>query len=182
MLIAHREAGIPIPYENLDIRKEERHTSLLARLQQARSWIDECQLKHNCEELPKLRPTNEEDIISDESLAVTEKATPEPSSLLQPPQLPFGKLPPLPRRILDLRDLETRRELRLLDGSNMRGVYACLSYCWGTQNSCLTTRATIEHYLKGIPFDSLPQTYKDAVLVTSNLKIPYLWIDALCII
>jgi hypothetical protein len=181
MLIAHRDAGIPTRYEHLDISKEEDHTGLLTRLQQARSWIDECQLEHNCEELPKLRSINEGNMISGESLALMDQAVPELLSL-QPLHVSSENFPPLPQRVLDLRDFQTRGELRLFDGSSTRGVYACLSYCWGTQNSCLTTRATLEHHFKGIPFDSLPQTYKDAVLVTSNLKIPFLWIDALCII
>ncbi|KAI3527324.1 heterokaryon incompatibility protein [Colletotrichum filicis] len=36
--------------------------------------------------------------------------------------------------------------------------------------------------LDDLPFDSLPQTYRDAVTVTAFLDIPFLWIDGLCII
>lgn len=34
----------------------------------------------------------------------------------------------------------------------------------------------------GMSLDELPATFRDAVLITRNLKIQYLWIDAICII
>ncbi|KAK1485953.1 heterokaryon incompatibility protein [Colletotrichum tamarilloi] len=62
------------------------------------------------------------------------------------------------------------------------GVYACLSYTWGRQNTAVTTTQNLHDRLDDLPFDSLPQTYKDAVTVTAFLDIPFLWIDGLCII
>jgi hypothetical protein len=35
---------------------------------------------------------------------------------------------------------------------------------------------------ENIPFDSLPETIKDAIKVTRALGIQFLWVDALCII
>jgi hypothetical protein len=142
-------------------------------------------MKHRCKEPLELCSKREEDTVED--MALEDKSAPEAPSLLlqqqqQQQQCISGELPRLPRRVLDLRDFAEMNKLRLLDGSNMTGVYACLSYCWGTQNSCRTTTATILGFLVDIPWDILPQTYKDAVVVASGLKIPYLWIDALCII
>lgn len=37
-------------------------------------------------------------------------------------------------------------------------------------------------FLKGIPYDQLPATFKDAVDTTRALGIRYLWIDSICII
>lgn len=34
---------------------------------------------------------------------------------------------------------------------------------------------------QSIPWDLLPQTYRDAVSVCQKLKIYFLWIDSLCI-
>ncbi|KAF4774532.1 heterokaryon incompatibility protein [Colletotrichum scovillei] len=62
------------------------------------------------------------------------------------------------------------------------GVYACLSYTWGRQNTAVTTTQNLHDRLDDLPFDSLPQTYKDAVTVAALLDIPFLWIDGLCII
>lgn len=37
-------------------------------------------------------------------------------------------------------------------------------------------------FLEGIPYDSLPQVFKDAAYIAARAGIDYLWIDALCII
>jgi hypothetical protein len=35
---------------------------------------------------------------------------------------------------------------------------------------------------RGIPLQSLPETFRGAVLVTRALEIPYLWIDSICVV
>jgi hypothetical protein len=40
----------------------------------------------------------------------------------------------------------------------------------------------LDEFKAGILIDDLPQTFRDAVDVTRRLKVPYLWIDSLCII
>ncbi|KAJ3457253.1 hypothetical protein MRS44_014394 [Fusarium solani] len=64
--------------------------------------------------------------------------------------------------------------------------YAALTYCWGppphSDRQLKTKQANLSDHLKEIPEDKLPQAIKDAVLVTRALSIPYLWIDALCIL
>lgn len=59
--------------------------------------------------------------------------------------------------------------------------YACLSYCWGGQQSFSATRAVEESMCVGIPLQTLGQTIQDAIEVTRSLSIRYLWVDALCI-
>lgn len=65
-----------------------------------------------------------------------------------------------------------------------RGTYVALSYCWGTsQKNVLLTRATVKRFQTiGLDVAQLPQTIQDAILVTRNLGVRYIWIDALCII
>ncbi|TLD22983.1 hypothetical protein PspLS_07044 [Pyricularia sp. CBS 133598] len=61
--------------------------------------------------------------------------------------------------------------------------YTALSHCWGGVVSVMTTKDTLEaHTSSGIPFSSLPATFRDAVLVTRAIGVKYLWIDCLCII
>jgi hypothetical protein len=45
-----------------------------------------------------------------------------------------------------------------------------------------TTRANLEHHKLGISETSLPQTIRDAISVTRELGIRFLWVDALCIV
>lgn len=44
------------------------------------------------------------------------------------------------------------------------------------------TKATIDSMRLSIPMTSLPQTIQDAILITRNFNIRYLWIHAICII
>ena len=62
--------------------------------------------------------------------------------------------------------------------------YTTLSHCWGASASgpLTTTLANIASRKERIRFDELPLTFQDAVITTRKLKIPYLWIDSLCIV
>ncbi|KAH7061846.1 heterokaryon incompatibility protein-domain-containing protein [Paraphoma chrysanthemicola] len=93
----------------------------------------------------------------------------------------------LPSRLLDIgdRDLEI---LRLFCPKKKDGVkYAALSHCWGqltheNKRQFCTTDDNIKDRLKGFTFSELPKTFRDAIRVTRELGIQYLWIDSLCII
>ncbi len=60
--------------------------------------------------------------------------------------------------------------------------YATLSHCWGGLEFLNLTTRTLESFKIGIPFDSLTQTFRDAINVTLDLGLCYIWIDSLCII
>jgi hypothetical protein len=65
--------------------------------------------------------------------------------------------------------------------------YVALSHCWGQlpteeQKMFCTTQDNIGLRLQGFSVSELPQTFRDAVTVTRELGILYLWIDSLCII
>lgn len=59
-----------------------------------------------------------------------------------------------------------------------------LSHCWGdpAAHSLKTTRETLAGHQLGIPLDTMPPTFRDAVLICRNMGIQYLWIDSFCII
>lgn len=61
------------------------------------------------------------------------------------------------------------------------GQYAALSYCWGRSNPFLLTPATKENLQNGFHLAQLPRTIRDAVRVTREIGIRYLWVDALCV-
>ena len=65
-------------------------------------------------------------------------------------------------------------------GNELR--YATLSYCWGVSPPVTTTRASLKAFQEALPFDVLAPTHREAIQITRALEIPYLWIDALCIV
>lgn len=60
--------------------------------------------------------------------------------------------------------------------------YAALSYCWGGEQRVKTTIESHSRYMQRIDISELPDTIKDAIFVTIELGLEYLWVDALCII
>lgn len=59
--------------------------------------------------------------------------------------------------------------------------FAALSYCWGGQQSLTLTRSQSQHLHGGFLASELPKTILDAVRVTQEIGLRYLWVDALCI-
>ncbi|KLU92593.1 hypothetical protein MAPG_11538 [Magnaporthiopsis poae ATCC 64411] len=61
-------------------------------------------------------------------------------------------------------------------------LYTTLSHRWGDIKPTRLLRQGYKSVCQGIRLDALPKTFRDAVLITRKLGIPYLWIDSLCII
>ena len=61
--------------------------------------------------------------------------------------------------------------------------YMTLSHRWGEGVPLRLLKDNQEEFCtQGIQLDRLPKTFQDAVGVTRKLKVPFLWIDSLCII
>lgn len=94
----------------------------------------------------------------------------------------------VPERLIDVGG----GRLRLVDRKDIiadpaiRPQYCALSYCWGPSEDAVyqtkTTRKNIERNLESMDFDDLSPVLKDAVTTARSLSIPYLWVDALCIL
>jgi hypothetical protein len=69
-----------------------------------------------------------------------------------------------------------------ISDKGQRGHYAALSYVWGGQQTYQTTIDTISEKVNGMPIAKLPKTIQDAIIVTRQLRIKYLWVDVFCII
>lgn len=62
-------------------------------------------------------------------------------------------------------------------------AYVALSHRWGSTPHFITlTQSTLAKFRKNIPSESLTATFRDAILVTRNLGLRFIWIDSLCII
>ena len=88
----------------------------------------------------------------------------------------------LPTRVIDVGDGVQADPHLHEPPPGTRGVYAALSYTWGTGRSFTNTTSRYSRLKQGFKIGDLPNTIRDAVLVARRLSIPYLWIDQLCII
>ncbi|KAH7303219.1 heterokaryon incompatibility protein-domain-containing protein [Stachybotrys elegans] len=101
-----------------------------------------------------------------------------------------AKSPPfLPKRLIDVRN----DTVRLVDQRLIKGLtsevpqYAALSYCWGDSpngKKPAYSSTTENEKARNTGFDehTLPGVLKDAMAITRGLSLPYLWIDAICIL
>ncbi|KAI9154740.1 HET-domain-containing protein [Paramyrothecium foliicola] len=88
--------------------------------------------------------------------------------------------PKLPTRVLDVGNEDESPYLLVSNG--LTGEYVALSHCWGGYSQNMTTKATYKANQQRIDMASLPKTFQDAIKVTRQLGIRYIWIDSLCII
>ncbi|TGO32865.1 hypothetical protein BHYA_0283g00130 [Botrytis hyacinthi] len=88
------------------------------------------------------------------------------------------KLPQLPTRVIDV----TPNQTRIIHSNGISDDYIALSHCWGGPIPTSSTTATLPQYQNELPFQLLPANFRDAITITRELGVQYLWIDSLCII
>ncbi|KAL9004191.1 MAG: hypothetical protein Q9188_002984 [Gyalolechia gomerana] len=80
------------------------------------------------------------------------------------------------------------RDPKLIVTSGEIAPYVALSHCWGrppqsaVPRNARTVSTNFQNMLAGIPIDSVPRNFQDAIQTVRALGLRYLWIDALCII
>ncbi|KAJ5093303.1 hypothetical protein N7456_009164 [Penicillium angulare] len=90
--------------------------------------------------------------------------------------------------VVDVTDMQLKSLPTRKNGS--REPYVALSYVWGKTKQdeppyTTNRRNVMTHILHGgleTPWEKLPRTIQDAMLITSRLGYRYLWIDSLCIV
>lgn len=92
--------------------------------------------------------------------------------------------PKLPTRVIDVGPPDGSMEPYLKQSKGSSGFYCTLSHCWGDPElrPFKTTKDNLSDHLKRIPWDHLPKTFQDAIIITRSIGIRWLWIDALCIV
>ncbi|CAG8961290.1 hypothetical protein HYFRA_00013569 [Hymenoscyphus fraxineus] len=91
----------------------------------------------------------------------------------------------LPTRLLSVGSKGTSKiQLHVSAANSLQAQhhYATLSHCWGNINIKKLLKDELSSMIEGISVDELPKTFQDAIELTRNLEIPFLWIDSLCII
>lgn len=85
----------------------------------------------------------------------------------------------LPTRVIDVGNENQHPKLITTNGKS--GNWVALSYCWGGNSDFVLNINTMAGFQEGIPVEEFPGTLRDAIIITRNLGIKYIWIDALCI-
>ncbi|TVY17477.1 hypothetical protein LARI1_G004820 [Lachnellula arida] len=95
---------------------------------------------------------------------------------------PSEQIPALPSRVVDVGTSKGAQFCRILVSNGRVGRYVALSHCWGGPISPLLTTDTLHGFQEELAISDLPANFRDAVLITRNLGLQYLWIDSLCIV
>jgi hypothetical protein len=81
-----------------------------------------------------------------------------------------------PTRLIDVGALgDGHVRLRDMRSYGGQGPYFCLSHCWGKKQPFKLTKETFSALQEGISLGCLPKTFRDAILVTRNFQVRYLW-------
>lgn len=91
--------------------------------------------------------------------------------------------PRLPPRAIDVQAEGMVGRLSLhISRPNEQADYVALSYCWGEPPHTFALTKDLLKNTSKINWEDIPATIRDAVHVTRDLGIRYLWVDALCIV
>jgi hypothetical protein len=159
-----------------------------------REWVQDCDKHHKCLhgarcEGHKSSSTPDSE-LNDETLNQSFKEGADVDQRIDKllPQCTFGEDELLPTRVIDV-SLSKNADLLNLHESKRgeRAKYVTLSHCWGNlapevQNKYCTYQCNLKSRCMKIEMNDLPQTFQDAVAVTRELGIRFLWIDSMCII
>lgn len=86
----------------------------------------------------------------------------------------------MPTRLISVANHDLK--LVLTQGWKTRLRYSTLSHCWGNEPFLQLVAHNYSDFLTGINMENLPKTFQDAIQITRDLGIDYIWIDSLCII
>lgn len=86
-----------------------------------------------------------------------------------------------PTRLLHIHSLEPTPHISLLDDCSNVEDYVCLSHCWGSKQPVCLTQSNLLEFKTEIPWELLPNLFRDALKLTFQLGLQYIWIDSLCI-
>ncbi|KAI1779166.1 heterokaryon incompatibility protein-domain-containing protein [Hypoxylon cercidicola] len=86
--------------------------------------------------------------------------------------------PELPTRLVKV----TNQEVRIVHTEAQKGRYTTLSHRWGANETFKLTSVNATSMNDNISWEVIPRTYQDAIEITRELQVEYIWIDSLCII
>ncbi|KAH6884837.1 heterokaryon incompatibility protein-domain-containing protein, partial [Thelonectria olida] len=86
-----------------------------------------------------------------------------------------------PTRLLHIKENASRLSL-VATNPSQRCEYVALSHRWGTTKPASTMRGNLQSRMAGFAIETLPATFRDAVITAYRLGHEFIWIDSLCIV
>ncbi|KAI1269904.1 heterokaryon incompatibility protein-domain-containing protein [Xylariaceae sp. FL1019] len=86
----------------------------------------------------------------------------------------------LPSRLIDVRQLKLRLSTDISRVEDHQ--YVALSHEWGVEPFFTLTKDNLDDLKVHIPYQTLRPTFQEAIDITRELGISFLWIDCLCIV
>lgn len=146
--------GDPAADLSINIKRPLSNTASVESFVVAKQWISDCIRGHDCS---TRLPLQEQE---------------SSRSLLQGPS-----------RLVDVEAFHrSSSDVRLIDNDGTAERYTTLSYCWGKTRTFITTSRSLRLRQARIRYNYLPKTFREAIQITKQLGIRYIWIDALCIV
>jgi hypothetical protein len=87
-----------------------------------------------------------------------------------------------PRRLIKINSHTSPPELNLQIDEIERVQYVALSHCWGAHQPLRTTHENVLRLKNCITWSLLPRCFQDAISLTMQLGLSYIWIDSICIV
>lgn len=154
----------------------------------AQGWLEVCDSQHDCLSIrTEPKPSNQVHEHSNISQSVSASKSVNDFSLCSTneAQSDFEFLPP---RLIHIRGDVSNPDLRLVETTSLemklgkKVRYCALSYCWGGSHQHSTTQINLADRFERIQYEELPRTLRDAIQLTFNTQVEYIWIDSLCIV
>ncbi|KAH6843171.1 heterokaryon incompatibility protein-domain-containing protein [Chaetomium sp. MPI-CAGE-AT-0009] len=149
---------------------------------------------HGCFILEPINSTSKHPVVlsdhtrSPETLALAKRWVTRCTKYHQKCKAALGNGTWYPSRVLDLThvdatepQLEQRVYLLETAKATPTGRYTTLSHRWGPTEQFRLAQHTYPQLIEGVPLGSLPRLIQDAIFVSLELGIRYIWIDLLCI-
>jgi Heterokaryon incompatibility protein (HET) len=144
--------GDPAEQYGITVKRDLSNTASSGSFETVATWIEDCKENHICSKRLPLKDLDHD-------------------------------FQTWPARLVDVRAFgNDDMDVRLADNDGSARKYCTLSYCWGTSKTFTTTSRSLRLRKTRINFHSLPGTFRDAVTITRQLGVRWLWIDALCIV
>ncbi|KAI0333432.1 HET-domain-containing protein [Cubamyces sp. BRFM 1775] len=150
-----------------------------ATLAMAKACIDECVREHQgCKEFNRCPWSSR--LLESDGIACHQMLEAPPTMLRNATvRDPETGAHSTPTRLVDCRDPDRPR---LIATEGAPHFYVALSYVWGEDQPHRTIKGNLSAYMHAIAPASIPKTIRDAIWVTRQLGVGFLWTDSLCII